>query len=172
MVSLQQPIGPHMLDFVSHSALQTRRLGMRLGRLLQPGDVLLFSGEFGAGKTVFIQGLAEGLGVTGPVSSPSFTLVWEYRADEDHGGMPFFHIDLYRVQGPGEALELGWEDYLYGKGACAVEWADRVREILPEEHLWIHLSFLSDTKRVVRMAPAGERAIELLEAFRRSAFGE
>lgn len=163
--------GSHMLDFVSHSARQTHRLGMRLGRLLRPGDVLLFSGEFGAGKTVFIQGVAEGLGVTGVVTSPSFTLVWEYRADEAHGRMPFYHIDLYRVRGSDEALAMGWEEYLYGEGACAVEWADRVREILPGEHLWIHLSLLSDTKRVVRMTPAGERAIELLEEFKRSAFG-
>ena len=71
----QEPLGPHMLDFVSHSAVQTRRLGVRLGRLLQASDVLLFAGEYGAGKTTFIQGLAEGLGVTGPVTSPSFMLI-------------------------------------------------------------------------------------------------
>lgn len=167
----QEVLGPHMLDFVSHSAAQTHRLGIRMGRLLRAGDVLLLCGEFGAGKTVFVQGVAEGLGVRGPVVSPSFALVGEYRADEEHGGVPFYHLDLYRVEGPQQALELGWEDYLYGRGICVVEWADRIGEVLPEEHLWIGLSFLSETKRVVRMAPAGERAVALLEEFRRSAFG-
>src|SRR5512136_2643766 len=93
-----EPLRPHMLDFVSHSATQTHRLGVRLGRLLHPGDVLLFSGEYGTGKTTFIQGLAEGLGVTGPVTSPSFTLIWEYRGDPQHGAIPLYHIDLYRIR--------------------------------------------------------------------------
>ncbi len=166
-----EPLGPHMLDFVSHGAAQTRRLGMRMGRLLSVGDVLLFAGEYGAGKTTFIQGLAEGLGVAGPVSSPSFTLVWEYLADAEHAAAPFYHIDLYRIRSPEEALGLGLEDYLYGDGICAVEWADRFPEIMPAEQLRIDLAFLSDTKRVVRMTPAGRRYEELLEAFKESAFG-
>ncbi len=160
----------HMLDFVSHSAGQTRRLGVRLGRLLQPGDVLLLVGEFGAGKTTFIQGVAEGVGVQGPVVSPSFVLVAEYRL-QDRPGVPFYHIDLYRVESVEEALGLGLEEYLYDEGICAVEWADRIPEAMPEESLTIELAFLSETKRVVRMAPAGERYIALVEAFKRSAFG-
>jgi len=166
-----EPLGPHMLDFVSHSATQTHRLGVRLGRLLRPGDVLLFAGEFGTGKTTFIQGLAEGLGVVGPVTSPSFTLIWEYHSDVEHGGAPFFHIDLYRICSPEEALALGLEEYLYGQGICAVEWADRFLEIMPADQLQIHLAFLSETKRVVRITPAGPRYEELAEEFKASAFG-
>lgn len=167
----QEPLGPHMLDFVSHSAQQTHRLGIRLGRLLRSGDVLLLAGEYGAGKTTFIQGLAEGLGVAGPVTSPSFALISEHRTADEHGAVPFFHIDLYRIATAEEALALGMEDYLAGRGICALEWADRFPEIMPEERLLVHLAFLSDTKRVVRMAPAGRRYEELLEEFKQSAFG-
>jgi tRNA threonylcarbamoyladenosine biosynthesis protein TsaE len=166
-----EPLGPHMLDFVSHSATQTHRLGVRLGRLLRPGDVLLFAGEYGAGKTTFIQGIAEGLGVLGPVTSPSFTLIWEYRSAAEHGATPFYHIDLYRIRSPEEALALGLEDYLYGLGVCAVEWADRFLEVMPAERLHIHLAFLSETKRVVRITPTGPRYEELAEGFKQSAFG-
>jgi len=167
----QEPLGPHMLDFVSHSAVQTHRLGVRLGRLLRAGDVVLLSGEYGAGKTTFIQGLAEGLGVAGPVTSPSFTLVLEHRAGPEHGALPFYHIDLYRLRTPEEALALGLEEYFCGAGVCAVEWADRFPEIMPAEQLRIHLAFLSDTKRVVRVTPAGPRYEQLTEEFKHSAFG-
>lgn len=170
-MSPAEPVAAHMLDFVSHSAAQTRRLGVRLGRLLHPGDVLLLTGEFGAGKTTFIQGVAEGLGIDGPVTSPSFILVWEYRTGDAQAGIPFYHIDLYRIESLQEALEIGLEDYLYGEGICALEWADRVPAAVPEEHLRIALSFLSETKRVVRMEPAGPRYIALVEAFKRRAFG-
>jgi tRNA threonylcarbamoyladenosine biosynthesis protein TsaE len=167
----QEPLSPHMLDFVSHSAGQTRRLGVRLGRLLQAGDVLLLAGEYGAGKTTFIQGLAEGLGVAGPVTSPSFTLIWEYCATSEHGELPFYHIDLYRLRTPEEALALGLEEYLDGAGVCAVEWADRFPEIMPVANLLIELAFLSDTKRVVRLTPAGPHYELLVEHFKQNAFG-
>ncbi len=170
-MSPQEPLGPHVLDFVSHSAAQTHRLGVRLGRLLKPGDVLLFSGEFGAGKTTFIQGLAEGLGIQGPVTSPSFTLIWEHQADEEHGCLRFYHVDLYRVRSVDEALGLGLEDCFYGSGVCAVEWAERLADAAPAEHLRVHLAFLSDTKRIVRMEPVGPRYVELLDEFKREAFG-
>ena len=163
-----EPLGPHMLDFVSHSAVQTHRLGLRLGRLLQSGDVLLFAGEYGAGKTTFIQGLAEGLDVTGLVTSPSFTLISEYRTGH---ALPLYHIDLYRLRSPEEVLGLGLEEILYGDGICAVEWADRFLEVMPAAQLLIHLSFLSETKRVVRMTPVGPRYEQLIEEFKQGAFG-
>jgi tRNA threonylcarbamoyladenosine biosynthesis protein TsaE len=166
-----EPLGPHMLDFVSHSVNQTRRLGVRLGRLLQAGDVLLLCGEYGAGKTTFIQGVAEGLGVGGPVTSPSFALIWEYRTGEGHGQIPFYHVDLFRIQSPPEALALGLDDCFYSTAICAVEWADRIPEVAPEEYLRIHLSLLSETKRVVRMDPVGQRYVKLLGDFKQSAFG-
>lgn len=171
MISSATASDVHLLDFVSHSEAQTRRLGKRLGRLLRPGDVLLFVGEFGAGKTTFIQGIAEGLGVEGSVASPSFTLVWEYVTGDMCGRVPFYHIDLYRLSRLEETQEIGLENYLYSDGVCAVEWADRVPEAMPEEHLQVELTYLSETKRVVRIGPAGERYVALLEEFKRSAFG-
>lgn len=170
-MSMPKPSGVYVLDFVSHSVAQTRRLGIRLGWLLQRGDVLLFTGEFGAGKTTFIQGLAEGLGVHSTVTSPSFILVAEHQTGEEHDGVVFYHIDLYRLESPEEAQGLGLDDRFHGEGICAVEWADRVPEAAPEEYLKIELAFLSETKRVVRMEPAGQRYIELVEEFKRSAFG-
>lgn len=167
-----EPLGPHTLDFVSHSATQTHRLGVRLGRLLQAGDVLLFCGEYGAGKTTFIQGLAEGLGVDGLVTSPSFALVAEYRTAEGPEQNLFCHVDLYRVQSLPEALALGLDDCLYGSAICAVEWADRIPEVAPETFLRIELALLSETKRVVRMEPVGERYVRLLDDFKQSAFGK
>jgi tRNA threonylcarbamoyladenosine biosynthesis protein TsaE len=166
-----QPSGAYVLDFVSHSVGQTRRLGIRLGWLLKNGDVLLFTGEFGAGKTTFIQGIAEGLGVDGPVTSPSFILVAEHRTGEEHGGIPFYHVDLYRVESSGEAEGLGLMDRFHGQGISVVEWADRIPDAAPEQYLKVQLAYLSETKRVVRMEPAGQRYIDLVEEFKRSAFG-
>src|SRR4051794_25057361 len=102
--------GP-MLDVISHSADQTRRLGARLAEWLAPGDVLLLRGDLGAGKTVFAQGVAAGLGIDEPVTSPTFTLIHEH-----HGRVPLYHVDLYRIGGDVEAGDLGLEDYLYGDG--------------------------------------------------------
>ena len=156
------------LDLVSRSEAQTRRFGARLGALLQRGDVICLAGELGTGKTCLAQGIGRGLGVEGPITSPSFTLIGEYRA---RTGMPFYHIDLYRIAGPEEALALGLEEYFYGEGVCVVEWADRAPEALPAEHLWIALRYLDETKRGILMKAVGRRYEELLREFKRRAFG-
>jgi tRNA threonylcarbamoyladenosine biosynthesis protein TsaE len=154
------------LDFVSHSAEQTHRLGARLGELLAAGDVLVLSGTLGAGKTVFAQGVAVGLGVDDPVTSPTFTLVHEHQ-----GRLPFYHVDLYRIEGDAEAAGLGLEDYAYGDGVTLVEWGERASRLLPPERLEITFRPIADTKRAVRMAALGERCADLLATFKRTAFG-
>jgi tRNA threonylcarbamoyladenosine biosynthesis protein TsaE len=154
------------LDFISHSAQQTQRLGARLGELLSPGDVLLLDGNLGAGKTVFAQGVARGLGIQDPVTSPTFTLIHEYR-----GRLPLYHVDLYRIVGAPEAADLGLEDYLYGEGVTLVEWADRAEPLLPAERLVVSLRPIAETKRAIRMVPTTARYAQLLAAFKRSAFG-
>lgn len=157
------------LDFVSHSAQQTRRLGARLGDLLEPGDVLLLEGQLGAGKTVFAGGVALGLGIDEPVTSPTFTLIREYQ-----GRLPLFHADLYRIGGDAEAAALGLEEYLYGEGVALVEWSERATGVLPAAHLTINLRAVTETQRAIRMSAAGDRYRRLLAALaaRRGARGQ
>jgi tRNA threonylcarbamoyladenosine biosynthesis protein TsaE len=161
---------PHVLDFITHSASQTVRIGQRLGELLAPGDVLLLLGDFGAGKTHFAKGVALGLGSEDMVNSPSFVLINEYRAGPRHQRMPIYHIDLYRIEQPGELAGIGLEDTLGGHGVCLIEWAERAAGWLPADHLAIHLQHLSDTKRVLRFTPTGRRYEELVAAFKKTAF--
>ncbi|MDY0059294.1 MAG: tRNA (adenosine(37)-N6)-threonylcarbamoyltransferase complex ATPase subunit type 1 TsaE [Myxococcota bacterium] len=125
------------LTIHSASAEATRLLGEALGRLLGPGTLLRLQGDLGAGKTVFCQGLAWGLGVprTAYVNSPSFTYVREHRS----GRIPFFHVDLYRVSDPEELDLIGLRDYLDGRGVCAVEWPERAHGWLPEQGLAVRI---------------------------------
>ena len=119
---------------------QTREIGRAIGEKSVVGDILLLTGELGAGKTCFIQGLAEGLGVPGYVRSPTFVLTHQYS-----GRLTLFHLDLYRIDGPLEAWSLGLEEQLFGGGVCAVEWADRAPELFPDSCLWVHLDYQSDS---------------------------
>ena len=103
-------------------------LGQKIGELVKPGTVISLVGYLGVGKTVFTQGLAKGLGITEPVNSPTFTIVQVY----DGGRLPFYHFDVYRIGDIEEMDEIGYEDYFYGEGVCLIEWADLIRELLPE----------------------------------------
>lgn len=108
-------------------AKETYALGKRLGEEAKPGSVYCLLGDLGTGKTVFTQGFAAGLGVEGPVSSPTFTIVQEYKGSR----MPFAHFDVYRIEEVEEMEEIGYEDYFYGDGVCLIEWANLITEILP-----------------------------------------
>jgi tRNA threonylcarbamoyladenosine biosynthesis protein TsaE len=157
----------HAVDYVSHSADQTMRLGKRLGDLCEGGEVICLIGGLGAGKTCLVQGLGVGLGVGERVTSPTFTLVNEYRA----GRLILRHVDLYRVADSVSALAFGLDEYLYDEGVCAIEWAERVRDIWPKEHLLIILRHIDETKRGVTLHACGDRYDRLLRRFRRVAFG-
>ena len=102
-----------------------------------PGQVWTLSGELGAGKTVFTQGFAKGLGLTEPVSSPTFTILQIY----EEGRLPMYHFDLYRIGDPEELFEIGCEEYFYGQGVCLIEWADLIEEILPEDTKFIYIQY-------------------------------
>lgn len=139
------------------SPRETQGLGARLGRLARPGDLFLLVGPLGAGKTCLVQGLARGLGVRDYVTSPTFTIIREYQ-----GRIPLYHVDCFRIEGPLETMELGLDDYLGGQGLCVVEWADRVLDALPSEHLLVILEYRGDRERALRMEAHGPRYAALL----------
>lgn len=155
------------LDFISHSEAQTRRLGARLAALLNPGDVLALVGDLGSGKTRWAQGVCQGLGITVPVSSPTFTLVNEYQ-----GRLPVYHIDLYRLENSAELLTFGLEDYLYGAGVSLIEWAERAASLLPPDYLKVEFFHLGETKRRLVLRPRGQRFINVLTALKEAAFSQ
>ena len=115
------------------SAEETYALGKKLGSEAKPGDVLTLIGNLGVGKTVFTQGFADGLGITEPISSPTFTIVQVY----EEGRLPFYHFDVYRIGDIEEMDEIGYEDYFFGEGICLIEWAELIKEILPENRISI-----------------------------------
>lgn len=149
-------VRPHMRR-TTHDAEETRSLGEAIGRRLGPGDVVALWGELGAGKTVAAQGICLGLGVAEPVSSPTFTLVQEYR-----GRLPVWHLDTYRVRHADELIDLGWEELLRGGGVVLVEWPERIAEALPEHRLDIRLQGDGDD-REIELLPRGERARKLIQ---------
>lgn len=113
----------------TRSAEETYQLGLRIGKQAKQGDVFTLIGDLGVGKTVFTQGMAEGLGITEPISSPTFTIVQVY----DEGRFPFYHFDVYRIGDSSEMDEIGFEDYVYGEGVSLIEWANLIEDILPEK---------------------------------------
>ena len=115
--------------YETYSAKETAELGRRLGKEAKAGEVYTLIGDLGVGKTVFTKGIAEGLGITEPVNSPTFTIVQVY----DTGRMPFYHFDVYRIADIEEMDEIGYEDYFYGEGLTMIEWANLIEEILPEK---------------------------------------
>ena len=137
-----------METFITHSPEETRTLGERLARVLQPGAVVAFTGDLGAGKTAFISGMARGLGIQEPVTSPTFTIVNEYEG----GRLPLFHFDMYRLGSADELFHIGWEDYLARGGVCAVEWSENVAEAMEDDALRVDMARGADeNSRVIRI---------------------
>ncbi len=154
-------------EFLSRSPDQTRRLGMRLGSLLETGDLICLQGELGAGKTTLVQGMAQGWGALDPVSSPTFVLVNVYRRP-DNG--QFFHLDSYRVETLGEAEDLDMDDLLL-QGPLVIEWPERVEPILPEERLWAWLDYEAEEQRFIKIMACGQRYEELMNSFKNVVLG-
>ena len=107
---------------------ETRAFGLELGASLRKGDIVALVGDLGTGKTALTKYIAEGLGIRETITSPTFTIVQEYR----QGRLPLYHFDVYRIGDPEEMYELGYEEYFYGDGVCVIEWADLIEELLPE----------------------------------------
>lgn len=115
--------------YETYSAQETFRLGEKFGKKAVPGQIFTLKGDLGTGKTVFTQGFAAGLGIDGPVNSPTFTILQEY----DEGRMPFYHFDVYRIGDVEEMEEIGYEDCFFGAGVCLIEWAELIAELLPKD---------------------------------------
>lgn len=152
-----------MFQRITHAPEATRVIAAQLAELLEPGDVLTLSGDLGAGKTTFTQGLAEGLGVEDTVNSPTFTLIREYE-----GRVPLYHMDVYRLGEQASSDDLGIEEYLYGDGVSVIEWADFIQSLLPEDYLQVMIRKLGETEREITITGQGKRSSELVEELNRT----
>ena len=155
------------MDFFSRSPEQTRRVGSRLGGALQAGDVICLQGELGAGKTTFVQGIAQGWGSLDSVSSPTFILVNMYRRVDQN---QLFHMDAYRLESTLEAEELDLDSML-ARGALLIEWPERMNGLIPNERLWVNLEHIDEEEREMKFKATGKRYDELLEVIRHGTFG-
>ena len=132
------------MRFVTHNPEETEALGTLLAMQLRPGDVIAYFGDLGAGKTAFTRGLARGLEIEEPVTSPTYTIVNEYLS----GKMPLFHFDMYRLESSDDLFDIGWEDYLARGGICAVEWSENVEDALSDA-IRICIRRISDQEREI-----------------------
>ena len=155
------------LDFLSRNPEQTRWIGEHLGRALQTGDVICLQGDLGAGKTTFVQGVAQGWGSLDAVSSPTFIIVNMYR---DIDGKQLFHLDAYRLDSVLEAEELDLNSML-ARGPLLIEWPERMEKLIPHDRLWVKLEHVDQEKRGMKFMSHGRRYDDLLEVLRRAAVG-
>ncbi|MGB9640391.1 MAG: tRNA (adenosine(37)-N6)-threonylcarbamoyltransferase complex ATPase subunit type 1 TsaE [Anaerolineales bacterium] len=155
------------MEFISRHPDQTRRLGVRLGLMLQVGDLICLEGELGSGKTTLVQGIVSGWGSADQVTSPTFVLVNVYRHPQ---GQQFYHVDAYRLANSAEALDLDIQGILE-KGIVVIEWAERIRSILPREHLLIKMRWVDEDQRDLLFQAFGNRYLSLLAELRYQIYG-
>ncbi len=131
---------------ITNSARETMLIGEKLARKLKPGDMIALSGDLGSGKTTFTKGIGKGLGVKDSkrINSPTFVLIKEY-----NGRVPLYHLDLYRLDDLEGIENLAIEEYIYGNGVTVIEWAEKIKSILPEKHIFVKLKVKGDNKREV-----------------------
>jgi tRNA threonylcarbamoyladenosine biosynthesis protein TsaE len=155
------------MDVFSRSPDQTRQIGIRLGEALRTGDVICLQGDLGAGKTTFVQGVAQGWGSLDAVSSPTFIIVNMYRRQD---AARLFHMDAYRLDSTPEAEELDL-DAMLAQGPLLIEWPERMDGLVPAERLWISLEYVAEDERQMKFHASGSRYNELLDVVRRAASG-
>ena len=132
------------MEFVTHSEEETVLLGKKLGEKLKKGDVVALDGTLATGKTYFTKGIALGLKIQEEITSPTFTVISEYS-----GRLPLYHMDIYRLAGEEDFLNIGAEDMLYGNGVCVIEWSEKIREILPKNTISVKISINSNNSRSI-----------------------
>jgi len=156
-------LDPNSFEFISRSADQTRRIGIRLGGILQKRDVFCLSGELGAGKTTLTQGIAKGWGALERATSPTFVIVKYYKRPD---GEQIYHLDAYRLQNAMEAEDIDI-DLMINSGSFIVEWPERIIDALPEEHLWVNMTWLGDEQRGLVITPKGDRYIRIVDILKK-----
>ena len=134
------------MEYITNSPAETEAVGAALAKVLQPGTVIAYRGDLGAGKTAFTRGLARGLGITDMVTSPTYTIVNEYLG----GKLPLFHFDMYRLRSADDLFDIGWEDYLERGGVCAVEWSENVDDAM-EDAVYVTIEKLGEDARRITM---------------------
>lgn len=148
-----------MLKIILNGLKETDEFGIRLGKLLRPGDVVCLNGELGAGKTTLTKSIGLGLGVEDYITSPTFSLINEYE-----GRYPVYHFDVYRLENVDELYDLGFDEYFYGKGVSIIEWADKIEKFLPEERIVLDIENRDNIdERKVKITIKGSRYNEILE---------
>ena len=136
-----------MIEIKTQSVQETMDMGFKLGTLLESGDIVCLSGNLGTGKTAFTNGIAAALGISGYITSPTFTIFNEYK-----GNLPLYHFDAYRIADPEEMFEIGFEEYIDSNGVVIIEWPERINDILPDSFIWVEikkdLSKGTDTRNI------------------------
>lgn len=147
-----------MIKIITKTPQELEYLGKRMAQLVRPGDFLALDGDLGAGKTLFTQGMAQGLEIAEDITSPTFTIIHEYQS----GKLPLYHMDVYRLKQPEELYDLGYEEYFYGEGVTVVEWAQLIAPLLPEEYLGIEIAVVPEG-RELHFFPHGIRYEHMIE---------
>ena len=153
------------VDFISQSPEQTHLAGEHLGAVCRGGEVVCLSGALGCGKTALAQGIGRGLGVTSPVTSPTFTVLREHS-----GRLSLYHFDFYRFEQQIRAADVEFDEYLREDAVCVIEWAEHAVELLPEQHLLVRMRLVSPSKRAIQFVPRGTRYEALVQRFQTLAF--
>lgn len=160
-------LDPYTIEFFSRSPSQTKRIGIRLGGMLQTGDLICLSGDLGSGKTTLVQGIAQGWGSSDPVTSPTFVLVNMYRKLNSPS---LYHLDAYRLDGAPDALDLDLDNML-DHGILVVEWPEKILKALPQPRLWINLSWVDLEQRHFTFKPEGKRFEKMMKELRKYIYG-
>jgi tRNA threonylcarbamoyladenosine biosynthesis protein TsaE len=158
------------LYIMSHSPEQTLRLGAKLGKLLEPGDIVCLSGQMGAGKTLFSQGIGHGWGAGERITSPTYNLVHQHRHPET--GQLLCHLDCYRLNDASDTESIGLDDMLDGDVILLIEWPEKIFELLPEDRLWIEIKANEVTRRNLMLEGHGPRYRQMIDTYRDQTFGK
>ncbi|MDO5041678.1 MAG: tRNA (adenosine(37)-N6)-threonylcarbamoyltransferase complex ATPase subunit type 1 TsaE [Peptoniphilus sp.] len=146
---------------ILNNTKETEKLGLTLGGLLKAGDVICLNGDLGSGKTTLTKSIGKGMGIEDYITSPTFTIINEY-----YSQLNLYHFDTYRLENIEDVEYLGFDEYFYGEGVCVVEWADKIREFLPEDYLEMNIERIDEDRRSVDFRAVGKRSEKLLEDLR------